>query len=145
MLASRPRQLLRSFTIDQSSDLEADLIALAITMLEFIHENQGLIKITIFDNQANAALLEQVRATQGRTVYALAGYLADHMKKGNLEERDPFDLALAFMGMLFGFAFVGSHYYDRPVTEPKSVAQMVTRIFLNGVAQQQPQQTETHP
>ena len=143
--ASRPRQLLQSFTVGEPSDLEADLIALATTMLEFIDESQDLIRLTLFGSQGSEPLLEQLRATQGRTVTTLANYLAGHMEKGNLEQGDPFDLALAFTGMLFGLVFVGAHYYDHPVTDTKYVAQLVTRIFLNGVAQHHSQQMEKHP
>jgi AcrR family transcriptional regulator len=142
--ASRPRQLLQNFTVGEPSDLEADLIALATTMLEFINDSQDLIRLMLFGSQRNEHL-EQLRSTQGRTVTTLADYLAGHMAKGNLEQGDPFDLALAFTGMLFGLVFVGSNYYDHPVTDMKYVAQLVTRIFLNGLAQHHSQQTEKHP
>jgi AcrR family transcriptional regulator len=142
--ASHPRQLLRSFTANAESDLEADLTLLATTMLEFVHENPWLIRMLVFESQEAKALLAQVRATQGRTVTYLAKYLADHMALGHLPEADPFDLALAFFGMLLGFGFVGPHSYDRPVTDTKSTAQLATRIFLHGVAQVQPQKLESH-
>jgi AcrR family transcriptional regulator len=143
--ASSPRHLIRSFTADEHSDLEADLVLLATTTLEFIHDNQGLARIVLFESQGAEVMLEQIRATQGRTVTTLAKYLADHMILGNLKQSDSFALALSFIGMLIGLAFVGPHSYDRPITDPKSVAQFVTQIFLYGMAQEHPQRIETHP
>jgi hypothetical protein len=71
------------------------------------------------------------------------------MALGNLQEADPFELALSFFGMLLGFGFVGPHSYNRPVTDPDSIAQMAVRIFLHGAlhsaAQPQPQKVELQP
>jgi AcrR family transcriptional regulator len=133
--ATRPSQLLQSFIIGQPSDLEADLATFAMTLLEFVHEHPAFIRIMLFEKLGNEILREQMRSTQGRTVTSLADYLAAQMAAGNIEHGDPFDLALAFVGMLFGLSFVGPHSYDRPVTDRNAVAQLVTKIFLNGVAQ----------
>lgn len=137
-----PRQLVRSFTVGQHRDLEADLVALASTILAFIRDNQDLIRITTFESQGAESLLKQMRSAQGRTVYLLAKYLGDQMADGNLEEGDPFALALAFVGMVFGFGFVGPNLYERPVGDSDSVAQLVTQIFLHGVTQRHSQETK---
>jgi AcrR family transcriptional regulator len=143
--ASSPRQLMRNFIAGSPSDLEADLVTLATTALEFIQDNRGLLRVLLFENQESDSLLEQARATQGRTVTTLASYLADHMALGNLKQADPFALALSFIGMLIGLAFIGPHSYDHPITDTKFVAQFVTRIFLSGAAQQHPQKVKIHP
>jgi TetR/AcrR family transcriptional repressor of mexJK operon len=137
-----PRQLVRSFTVGQHRNLEADLVSLAATILAFIRENQDLIRITTFESPSSESLLKQMRSAQGRTVTMLAEYLAGQMAAGNLREGDPFALALAFVGMVFGFAFVGPNFYERPVEDPASVAQLVTQIFLDGVTQRHAQETQ---
>jgi AcrR family transcriptional regulator len=143
--ASSPRLLIRSFTVNEESDLEADLILLATTLLEFIHDNQGLARIILFESQGGAAILERVRASQGRTVTTLANFLSDHMALGNLQESDPFDLALAFIGMLLGLGFIGPHSYERPFSDPKLLAKLATHIFLRGMAQAEAQKLEKQP
>jgi AcrR family transcriptional regulator len=143
--ASTPRHLIRGFTVNEESDLETDMTLIATTLLEFIHDNQGLARIILFESQGGEAILERVRASQGRTVTALAKFLEDHMALGHLQESDPFDLALSFIGMLLGLAFIGPHSYDRPFTDPKQFAQLATRIFLHGMAQAQPQKLEMQP
>ncbi len=142
--ATSPRHLLRTFTANEQSDLETDLSQLAKTMLEFIQDNQALARIMLFETQGGEAILEKVRATQGRTVSSLANYLADHMTMGNLKPGDPFAMALSFIGMLLGLAFVGPHSYNHPITDFDATAEFVTGIFLQGVAQTDPQKLETH-
>jgi hypothetical protein len=102
-----------------------------------MHDNPGLIRVIVLESQEGAAILEQIRATQGRTVTALANYLAEHMALGNLHQSDPFALALSFIGMLLGLGLVGPYSYDRPITDFKREAQFVTQIFLQGVAHPQ--------
>jgi AcrR family transcriptional regulator len=142
--ASEPRQLLRNLTNGHQGDLETDLVALASTIVDFINANRDLIRITFVESQGSSPLLAQMRSTQGRTVTTLAAYLARQMEAGKLAQGDPFELALAFVGMLLGFTVIGPHFYERPVAEPESVARLVTRIFLNGLAEKQPQPEEHH-
>lgn len=143
--AAKPRQLLQSFTIGQPSDLEADLVTLAMTLLEFVDDHPAFVRVTLFEKLGNELLREQVRSMQGRTVSTLAEYLAAQMAAGNIVEGDPFDMALAFVGMVFGLAFVGPYSYERPVTDRAAVARFVARIFLNGVVQPHLQMLEKQP
>lgn len=140
---SSPRTLIRALTADENSDLEADLVLLATTALEFMRDNPGLIRMIVLESQGSEAILEQIRATQGRTVTSLSDYLTEHMALGNLRQADPFALALSFIGMLLGQGLVGPLSYDRPLTDAKCMAQQVTQIFLHGVAQVQPKQMES--
>jgi AcrR family transcriptional regulator len=140
--ATKPRQLLQSFTIGQPSDLEADLVTLAMTLLEFVDEHPAFFRIMLFEKLGHELLREQLRATQGRTVSSLAEYLAAQMAAGNIEQGDPFDLALAFIGMVFGLAFVGPYSYERPIKDREGVARLVARVFLHGVAQPHLQKLE---
>ena len=140
--ASSPRTLIRALKADENSDLEADLVLLATTTLEFARDNPGLIRIIVLENQGNEAILAKIRASQGRTATSLADYLAEHMAMGNLRQTDPFALALSFVGMLLGQGLLGPLSYDRPITDVNCVAQQVTQIFLHGVAQVQPKQVE---
>ena len=141
--ASSPRTLLRYLTAERDSDLEADLVLLAHAMLEFVRNNPGIIRIIVFESQSGDAVFEQVRETQGRTVTMLAKYLADHMALGNLPAGDSFALALAFMGLLLGFAFIGPHSYNHPITDTEAAAKLATHLFLRGVTQPQLDKAET--
>jgi TetR/AcrR family transcriptional regulator, mexJK operon transcriptional repressor len=135
--ASRPRELLRTFTVGEGSNIKADLTQLALTMLEFIDENRDLIRIMLFQSEMSQSLMEQMRSAQGRTATTLAHYLAEHIALGNIKAVDPFTLALSFIGMIFGLAFVSPLYYDRTFDDHATVAQVVTTIFLDGILQQQ--------
>lgn len=131
-----PRQLLRSLVANAESDLAADLILLAKTMLEFMRDNQGLVSTFAFENQGSEAHIAKIRASQGRTIYMLTDYLAGHMALGNLHQGDAFALALSFMGILIGVGLVGPKSYDRPITDLDAVAHNVTQLFLHGIAPQ---------
>ena len=139
--SNSPRLLLRSLVANAESDLEADLILLAKTMLEFMRDNQGLVSTFAFENRGSEAHIAKIRASQGRTIYMLTDYLAGHMALGNLQQGDAFALALSFMGILIGVGLVGPKSYDRPVTDLDAVARNVTQLFLHGIA---PQHSSQH-
>ena len=134
-----PRQILRGLAANAASDLEADLVLLATTMFEFMRDNRGLVSIFAFENQGSEEYLAKIRASQGRTVYMLAEYLAGHMALGNLQQGDSFALALCFIGSLFGVGLIGPQSYNQPVTDIESVARLVTQLFLHGIAPQRPE------
>jgi AcrR family transcriptional regulator len=143
MQSESPRQVLRSLVADGESDLEADLHLVARTMLQFMHENPGLLHIFAFETQSSEPFLERIRATQGRTINSLAEYLAGHMEMGNLQRCDPFTLALSFIGMIVGLGLIGPRSYNRPVLDQAATAHFVTQLFLHGIAQTHPQQVES--
>jgi hypothetical protein len=116
-----------------------------MTLLEFVDEHPAFIRVMLFEKLGNELLREQMLSTQGRTVTSLAEYLAAQMAAGNIGQGDPYDLALAFVGMLFGLAFIGPYSYDRPVTDRNAVAHLVVRTFLHGVAQPHLQMMEKQP
>jgi AcrR family transcriptional regulator len=134
MRANSPRTVLRNLIADEESDLEADLVMLGSAMLEFIQENFGLIRVFIFEGQADEPAVAKIRASQGRTVNMLAEYLAYHMHMGRLKPGDPFELALSFVGIILGLGVVGSYAYERPLADIRVSAYSATQLFLQGVA-----------
>jgi AcrR family transcriptional regulator len=130
-----PRQLLRELVADEESDLEADLTLVAATMLQFIDENRGIVRVFVFENQGVRGATEKIRASQGRTLNVLAEYFAGHIALGTLQAADPFSLALSFVGMLIGVGLVGPHSYERPLIDATADAKFVTQIFLRGAVQ----------
>jgi AcrR family transcriptional regulator len=139
-----PRQMLRSLVADVNSNLEHDLIMVASALLAFMRDNQGLVRLFAFEDQASRDYLAEIRATQGRTITMLAEYLAGHIKLGNLQPSDPMTLALAFTGMLLGTGLVGPHSYQLPPVDPAAGARLATQIFLQGMAHPQLQKVEPH-
>ncbi|HXF60791.1 MAG TPA: TetR/AcrR family transcriptional regulator [Caldilineaceae bacterium] len=132
--ASSPRRLLRELAERPSGTLEENLIAFATTALRFIHDNRDLLQLAMQDSASGGALRDQFTGAQGRTAAALARYLAQQMEAGRLRRADPVDLAFAFVGMLFGHAFIGPHFYDRPLGDIPAVARLATCLFLSGCA-----------
>jgi AcrR family transcriptional regulator len=143
--ANSPRQLLRSLVASAESDLETDLNLVATSMLEFVQNNLGLIHLFVFESQGNEAFLENLRATQGRTINMLSSYLAAHINMGNLPPSDPFSLALSFIGILLGLGVIGPHSYRRPVTDIATTARFATQLFLHGAKGTPSQKMETYP
>jgi AcrR family transcriptional regulator len=139
MQAESPRHVLRSLVADAESDLEADLKPVAKSMLEFMRDNRGLIRVFAFENAGSETFVQRIRATQGRTINILADYLRGHMEMGHLLPADPFQLALSFIGILLGLGLIGPHSYERPITDAAATAHFATQLFLHGVAQSQPQ------
>jgi AcrR family transcriptional regulator len=143
--ANSPRQLIRGLTAHEGNDLEADLTLVATSMLEFVNQNRGLMRVFVFESQGVRGVVEKIRSTQGRTIHSLAEYLASHMAMGNLQQSDPFTLALSFVGMLIGLGLIGPHSYDKPLSDAAAAAKFATQIFLQGAAQPHLQKLETQP
>ncbi|RIK56223.1 MAG: hypothetical protein DCC57_03735 [Chloroflexi bacterium] len=132
--ASAPRRRLRELAATRDGDLEEDLAALAGAALHFMHDNRDLFQLALQDGATAGALRSRLQSVEGRSAHALAGYLERQMAAGRLRAGDPFELALSFLGMMFGHALVGVQFYDHPLGDPESVARRLTRLFLQGAA-----------
>lgn len=132
--ASAPRRRLRELAATRNGDLEEDLTSLASVALQFIHDNRDLFQLALQDGVTATALRNRLRSVEGRSAHALAGYFTRQMAAGRMRACDPFDLALSFLGMMFGHALIGVQFYDHPLGDPDPVARRLTRLFLYGAA-----------
>ncbi|MCC6166913.1 MAG: TetR family transcriptional regulator [Caldilineaceae bacterium] len=132
--ASAPRRRLRELAATRNGDLEEDLTALAGAALQFMHDNRDLFQLALQDGATAVALRHRLQSVEGRSAHALAGYIERQMAAGRLRAGDPFELALSFLGMMFGHALLGVQFYDHPLDDPEQVARCLTRLFLHGAA-----------
>jgi AcrR family transcriptional regulator len=129
-----PRRLLRELVDGPSGGLEESLTAFATAALRFIYDDRDILRLAMQDSAGGGALREQIRTIQDRTATMLGNYFAQQMATGAIRPADPFVLALAFVGILFGQAFIGPHFYERPLDDPDHVAREAVRLFLTGCA-----------
>ncbi len=135
--SSAPRRRLRELAATRNGDLEEDLSALASVALQFMDDNRDLFLLALQDGETAHLLRERLRSVEGRSAHALAGYFKRQMAAGRLRACDPFDLALSFLGTLFGHALLGVQFYDHPLGESGPLARRLTRLFLHGAAMPQ--------
>lgn len=132
--SSAPRRRMRELAAGGSDDPEDDLAALASAGLQFMRDNRDLFQLAMQDGETARALRGRLQSAEGRGAQILAGYFERQMAAGRLQPCDPFDLALSFLGMLFGHALLGAQFYNRPLGDPDFVARRVARLFLHGIS-----------
>jgi AcrR family transcriptional regulator len=129
---SSPRRLLRELVDGRSGGLEENLTTFATAALRFIYDDRDILWLAMQNSASSGALREQIGTIQGRTATMLSDYFAQQMTAGVIHPGDPFELALAFVGILFGQAFIGPHFYERPLGDPEYVARTAVHLFLTG-------------
>ncbi|MDP9019177.1 MAG: TetR/AcrR family transcriptional regulator [Candidatus Eremiobacteraeota bacterium] len=113
-----------------SGDLEADLRAIATSMIEGMSRNQDLIRVSVFEQAADPnGEHAPMRAPNVIRVH-LASFLAKQISEGRLAG-DPEILARVFMGMFFAYV-IGRGFWSHDVLDEDAAVEMFVHIFLNG-------------
>ncbi|MEZ4710279.1 MAG: TetR/AcrR family transcriptional regulator [Caldilineaceae bacterium] len=130
----RPRVLQPEALLGHSGNLRDDLLRVVESLLRFMQENGDLFRLILVEQRADLELVRAIQQTPNRTLFRLADFFQVQMEAGQLERGDAQQMALALIGMTFGFGFIGSNLYDLPTPPLEDAAQTIVSIFLQGVA-----------
>lgn len=128
-----PRSHLTDLVLRPSGDLRADLVAIATVLLRFARTEGDLLRLMIGGSADDRALLSRLRQGNERSMQRLGAYLDRQIEaKGLRADVDASELALAFVGLVFGFALIGPRLYETEEPDEQLTAERVTDLFLAG-------------
>lgn len=131
--AFRPQVLQPDALLGQSGNLRDDLVRVVERLLRFMGENGDLFRLILVEQSADLELVRAIQQTPNRTLFRLAAFFQAQMEAGQLNGGDAQQMALALIGMVFGFGFIGPQVYDLPAQQLEETAHMIVTIFLEGV------------
>ncbi|MDC0674387.1 TetR/AcrR family transcriptional regulator [Nannocystis radixulma] len=115
-----------------SGDLEADLERVAVTALEQLRGDEALMRIILGERLRGSSLLGELADAPDRSIHGLAALLRHYVERGELLDEDPYRLARALQGLLFGFGLFGTLWGLPGDGDPLRDAKTVVAIFLRG-------------
>ncbi len=118
---------------DVSGDLATDLAQLVATMIQFILENQDMVRLSFSNAHEWRDHLMDLRPFQERSLNQVATFLQSEMASGQLRPIDPQQAATALVGMILSFSLIMPTYYKLPNPEPQETAVFITNLFLDGL------------
>jgi AcrR family transcriptional regulator len=126
-----PQLTLQELVLHPSTDIVADLTALAEKALRFFYSHRDMMRIVLFATDDEQAYFSQIRAGSSRLRDLFVAYFAAQLQAGRLQPIvEPQEAAMAFIGMLFGFGVLGPLRYGTRVEDPQQTARVITRLFL---------------
>lgn len=128
-----PQQEIQDATLHSTSNVEADLVQIVASLLRFLHANQDIFRLSLMESRENQQLIASWRNTPKRTIYQLRDYFQQQIDAGRLPAGNAQDMALALLGAMMAFGFLGPAFYDLPLDDPETTAHTIVRLFLQGV------------
>lgn len=116
-----------------SGDLTTDLIQMVQSMIQFILQNQDMVRLSFTHATEVQAVLTEIRPFQERSLVRVAAFLQSQMDAGNLQPIDPRQAATALLGMVLSFSLIMPTYYQLPEPEPQQTAEFIAHLFLGGL------------
>ncbi len=130
-----PRRAARGALAAASDDPRADLERFAERMLTALRDDQPVVRLVLIEALRGGPWIARVRAlSPTRTLTTLSTMLEAHVRAGRLEPADPKVLATSFVGALMGFGLFAPVLHGTAVPDPKTTAQVVTSLFLQGAS-----------
>lgn len=138
--------LLRAFTVDlkagisiEKFELNNDLSVkdgleiLVKTMLNFINDNQDIVKILFFGNPDERKYISEIRETSTSTFKLIAKHLSSLQSQKQITSAVSVDdLVASLMGLMMQFALTSPLNLNRKLN-PSQDAKLITEIFCNGI------------
>ena len=112
--------------------MEDALTHLATETLRFMRQNSSLVRLRLSGDPETRRLLGGRASTQERMVPKLARYFEQQIAAGELAPADPFQLAMAFGGLVTGFGLVADEHHGGDIPDVEVSAATIVRIFLEG-------------
>lgn len=133
-----PRRAVWATAREPSGDLTADLRRIAQAVLGAVADNPTFIRLMMLEKIRGSSLMGELAASPERTIHALVALLNHYIARGEIVDEDPFRLAQAFQGLLFGFGMLPTLWGLPRDPHPERDAQLVVDVFLRGVARGAP-------
>ena len=131
-----PRQAALDLLESDRGDLREDLIAFVESAIQFMYDIRDLAPVYFSSDPRTQNIFTKFRGDQNRTIHSLTKYLQDQMDGGKIISQEPFDIAIALMGMIVGFAFFRPTYRD-DIPAPDLAAQSIVNICLHGITNEE--------
>lgn len=129
-----PRAIVHKLLLHPTDDVAADLQAISLVILPFLHQNRDIFQLVLGSNSAEQKYLQHLRTGSYRLQDRLTEYFTMQIEAGRLQvAENPKELALAFFGMLLSFTVIGPHFYNLPLEEPERIARLISGIFVDGL------------
>jgi AcrR family transcriptional regulator len=128
-----PQRAFQEVAMRGSGDIEADLIHLVTEMLAFLHQNRDMIWLGLAEGEETQRLFVRLREAPERTHIAMASFFEAVVAAGQLQDRDPQQMATALAGMLMAFALEVPAFGGLPLENPRQTAQFIVDLFLDGL------------
>ena len=120
-------------TEDLSGNVTADLTQLVQTMIQFIIQNQDMVRLSFANQHEWLSELSAVRPFHERSLSRVASFLQNQIDTGQLRPIDPEQAATALLGMILSFSLIMPTYYNFDDPAPQETAEFITQLFLQGV------------
>lgn len=134
MRASEARSRTQALLDQAQGDLRGDLTAVARSALALFGDNRDLMRLLLGGHPDELEVLRALKGSSERTLDRLVSLFARASADGQLTDADPRRLALAFVGMLLAYAVVGPEHYGIDAGDGDALAELATRLFLDGAA-----------
>ena len=127
-----PQRAFREVALRGSGDIKADLVHLVTEMLTFLHQNRDMIWLSLIEGEATQRLLARLREAPEGTRSDLVRFLEAAVAGGQLQARDPEQMATALAGMLMTFALEVPILGGPPLEDARQAAEFIVALFLSG-------------
>jgi AcrR family transcriptional regulator len=121
--------------VQTSGDLATDLTQLVQAMIQFIVQNQDMVRLSFANSAEWQEMLAASRPFHERSLFRVATFLQSQMDAGKLQPVDPQQAATALLGMILSFSLIMPTYYQLAEPEPQETAVFIVHLFLDGLRQ----------
>jgi AcrR family transcriptional regulator len=128
-----PRRAFQEVALRGPGDVRADLIHLVTEMLTFLHQNRDMIWLGLVEGEEAQRLQARLREAPEGTRADLTRFLEAAVAAGQLQDRDPQQMAIALGGMLMAFALQVPVFGGPPLEDARQAAEFIVDLFLTGL------------
>lgn len=130
----RPWDALQSLEQEATGDIEKDLCRLATTLLSQVNEKRDLINLFFMERMQENRDGNHRLPPPGQTFRFLHEFFESQRQAGRLKGESSEEMTIAFLGLLFGFAWMVPTMRGTPCKHIESTGAFITQLFLHGLA-----------
>lgn len=128
-----PQRAFQEVALRGSGDIRTDLVHLVTEMLTFLHQNRDMIWLGLVEGEETQRLLARLREVPGGMRADITRFLEAAAAEGQLQYRDPQQMAIALGGMLVAFALELPVFGGPSLQDPRQAAEFIVDLFLDGL------------
>lgn len=134
----RPWDALLSLEQESTGDIEIDLRRLATALLQQVSDKRDLINLFFMERMQENRDGKHRLPPPGQTFRFLHEFFESQLQAGRLKGGNSEEITIAFLGLLFGFAWMVPTMRGKPLQDAESTGSFVTQIFLHGLTEPSP-------
>lgn len=128
----RPALAFSQLEWSASEDLEANLSQFAIHTLQQMAEKKDVLTVFLQERMRNDNEFT-LDENSGKTMKRLVRFFQEQIDSGRLHRTDANNAAIAFFGMLTGFAWIAPTLQGLPLEHIEEKGRWIARTFLHGI------------